>query len=248
MSQAALKRERQIVRHPRGADFDMIAVVSEAGQPNAMSQRDRRQFRGMFVEDRLDKHLRAPVRQFGRAPIAGQLLDHPPRVARRGQFDARQFIFCIAGEIGHVGRVVRRHAERANLVGEAKPAVVLHGAGLRRVGLRVGRCAELLVDEDRGHAAPPEFIRQHETARTPARDQDRRVKRANRVQLLSPQAKGAQKLPNASRIDKSLPAYALALAPRTLSGRSPFGPDEPNGNRFDSNVLPKIRKQAKLDP
>ena len=132
------KSERRIVLNPRRGDFDMIAVVSETGQPNAVSQRDRRQFRGMFVEDWLDEHLRTPMRQFGRAPIAGQLPDHAPRVARRGQFDARQFVFCVAGEIGHVSGVIRRHSKRANFVSETKPTIVLHGARLGRVGLRIG--------------------------------------------------------------------------------------------------------------
>ena len=46
----------------------------------------------------------------------------------------------------NVGRIIARQAERAHLVGKTQAAIVLHGAGLGGVRLRVGGGAGLVVE------------------------------------------------------------------------------------------------------
>ena len=120
----------------------------------------------------LDIHLRAAVRQLGRAPRADQAPDDLARCLRRGQAQTRELALGIAVEIGDVGRIIGRQSLRAHLLGKAEPAIVLHGAGLGRIrrGKAIG-CGSLL-QHDRGNAAASELNREHQTARSRSDDDD----------------------------------------------------------------------------
>ena len=115
----------------------------------------------MPAQHLLDKFLRDPVRQFGGAPRAGEVLDALDRLARGRQTKARQFMAGIAGEIGDVGRKIGGQAERADLLREAEAAEMLHGPRLRRIGLRIEGRARLLIDQNGADAAPAKLIGQH---------------------------------------------------------------------------------------
>ena len=68
--------------------------------------------------------------------------------------------------------MVGRQAQRANLVRETEPAIVLHRPGLRGVRLGVERSVGLGVDEQRADAATPELDCEHQPARPASDDQD----------------------------------------------------------------------------
>jgi hypothetical protein len=112
------------------------------------------------------------VRQLGRAPRAGHRADGAHRLGGGRQAQTRQLVAGEAREVGDVGRVIGRKAERPHLVGEAEPAEVLHRPRLRGVGLRVERRSRFRVDEQAAHATTAELDRQHQAARPAAGDQD----------------------------------------------------------------------------
>src|SRR5207249_12120646 len=93
-------------------------------------------------------------------------------LARRWQAKARELVFREAREVGNVGREVGGHAERADLVGEAEAPVVLHGARLGGVRLRIERGAGLLVEDEDAYAGPAELVREHQPAGAAADDHD----------------------------------------------------------------------------
>ena len=76
-----------------------------------------------------------------------------------------------ACEVSDVGGIVGGQAKRANFVGKTKAPVMLHRARLRRVRLRIVGGAALGVDDERAHAARPQFIGEHEPARACADNQ-----------------------------------------------------------------------------
>ncbi len=76
-----------------------------------------------------------------------------------------------AREISDVGGIIDGQAKRANFIRKTKAPVMLHGARLRGVRLRIVCRATLGVDDKRAHAARPKFIGQHEPARSRAHDQ-----------------------------------------------------------------------------
>ena len=112
------------------------------------------------------------MRQLGGAPFARQAAQGLARVPGCGQAEAGDFLCAEAREIGDVGRVIERQAEAANFVGKTKAPVMLHRARLRGVGLRIDRRARLAVNDQRAHAAPPQFIGQHQPARACAHNQN----------------------------------------------------------------------------
>jgi hypothetical protein len=153
-------------------DLDAMADVADGGHPPARAQRDGRAGGGLFAQHALDENLRHAMRQLGRAPGAGQRLHHVPRRARRRQAEARKLVFGVAGEIGDVGRIIRRQSLGAHLLGETEPPVVLHRPRLGCVGrgkLR-RRCA--FLEQDRRDAATAQFDGKREAARASANDDD----------------------------------------------------------------------------
>ena len=131
--------------------IDMVALrVKARDAPAVMNARDAL---GVPAQHLLDVFLRHAMRQLGGAPRAGERRHHRARLARRRQAKAREFVFGEAREVGDVGRKLGRQAERADLIGEAKPPVVLHRARLRRVRLGVERGARFLVEHQRFDAA-----------------------------------------------------------------------------------------------
>ena len=127
---------------------------------------------GFLAQHAFDEDLRHAVRQFGRAPRAGQRLDHFARSARRRQAEARQLMPGVAGEIGNVGRIVRRQSLGAHLLGKAQPPVVLHGARLGGVGGGKLRRRGALLQQDRRNAAAAKLDGEREPARAAANDDD----------------------------------------------------------------------------
>src|SRR5262249_50284592 len=63
-------------------------------------------------------------------------------------------------------------AQRPHAVGNADPAVELHGPRVGAVHLGVGRGRRIALDQCAAHAAPPEIDRQSLTDRARARDDD----------------------------------------------------------------------------
>ena len=156
-----------------GVDLDAVAGVANRRHPPARPDRHGRAGLGLGAQHALDEHLRHAVRQLGRAPRAGQRLDHLARRPRRRQAEARQLMLGVAGEIGDVGRIVRRQALRAHLLGKAEPPVVLHGAGLGGVGRREPRRRGLFLQQNGRNAAAAELDGEHQPARPAADDDDR---------------------------------------------------------------------------
>ena len=154
-----------------GVDLDAGAGVAHRGHAPARPDRHRGAGGGFGPQHALDEHLRDAVRQLGRAPRAGQRPDHLARRPRRRQAEAGELMLGVAGEIGDVGRVVRRQALGAHLLGKAEPAVVLHGAGLGGVGRREPRRRGLLLQQNDRNVAAAELDGEHQPAR-PAADND----------------------------------------------------------------------------
>ncbi len=154
---------------------DTVGILLHGDRPPAEADRNAGLRGRLGAQHVLDIHLRHPVRQLGRAPRSGQRADHVGGGAGRGQLEPRQFVGGEAGEIGDVGRIVGRQAHAAQLVGEAEPAVVLHGAGLGGVGGREPHRRGFLVEHDDGNAAPSEFDREHQPARPRADDDNRAI-------------------------------------------------------------------------
>ena len=146
----------------------MVALrVKARDAPAVMNARDAL---GVPAQHLLDVFLRHAMRQLGGAPRAGERRHHGARLARRRQAKARQLVFREAREVGDVGWKFGRQAERADLVGEAKPPVILHAARLRRVRLRIEGGARLLVEHQRLDAAAAELDREHQAAGAAADD------------------------------------------------------------------------------
>ncbi len=68
--------------------------------------------------------------------------------------------------------MVGRQALGPHLLREAVAAEVLHRPRLRGIGLRIERGARLGIDEEGADAASPQFVREHQPARTAAGDED----------------------------------------------------------------------------
>ena len=116
---------------------DDVAAILEAGKaPAEVDRYGGLRFR-VGTQDRLDELLRNAMWRLGRIPGSGVLCRQRGGVARRRQLEAGKLVPGVAGEVDDVGRVVRRQAEPAELFRESETPVVLHGARLRRVGLRV---------------------------------------------------------------------------------------------------------------
>ena len=119
---------------------------------------------GVLAQHGLDELLRDAVRQLGRAPRAR----HPPDLLRGlrrgGQAQARQFVRRETREVGDVGRVVGRQAQRADLRRDADAPEVLHGARLRGVGLRVEGGGGFGIDHQARYIAQAQLVGQHQPA------------------------------------------------------------------------------------
>ncbi len=103
----------------------------------------------------------APVRERGGPPL------------RRRHTVGTEFIARIGGEIRDVCGMIERQTQLADFVGKSQPPVVLHRPGLRRIRLRGGRDATVLVDDHRRNAPATKLISQHQAA-WPARQPERR--------------------------------------------------------------------------
>ena len=109
--------------------------------------------------------------ELGGAPRSRELFHALDRLARRRQLEARELVLCVTGEIGDVGRKVGRQAQGADFICEPQPPEMLHGAGLRCVGLRIESRGRLLIHENGRHAAPPQLVGKHEATRAAADDE-----------------------------------------------------------------------------
>ena len=149
-----------------------LAVVVHRDDLVLIVQPDGGQGRGVALQHPLDIHLRDPVRQLRRAPRAAELLRQFGGLARGRQPEAGQFVAGIGRVVDDVGRVVRRQAEPADLVGEAEPPEMLHRARLGGVGLGAERVRPVVIEQGDGHVAPPELDGQHQPGRPAADDDD----------------------------------------------------------------------------
>ena len=148
------------------------AVVAHRDNLVLIVQPDGGQGGGVALQDPLDIHLRDPMRQFRGAPRAAELLRQFGGLARGRQAEARQFVAGIGRVVDDVGRVIRRQAEPADLVGEAEPPEMLHGARLGGVGLGAERVRPVVVEQGDGHIAPPELDGERQPGRPAADDDD----------------------------------------------------------------------------
>ncbi len=151
---------------------DAIAEVGEGLQRPAIHCLYGGTGFGVAQQDLFDPLLRHPVGQLGGAPIAPHRFDLHRGLGSGRQFDARKFMRCIAGEVGDIGRVVWRQAERANLVCKAQATEMFHGARLGRIGLRIKGCGGLAVDQHATNASPAQFDRQRQAARPATHDEN----------------------------------------------------------------------------
>ena len=138
----------------------------------------------MAAQHRLHIFLGNPVGQFGRTPGARHLANGFHSLRGGGQRQAGQFMVRQPGEVRNVGGVVRRQAQRANFLHEAQSPVVLHGARLRGVGLRVESRRGFGVDQQAVDAARAELVGQHQATGAAADDENLGVNHeglANRV-------------------------------------------------------------------
>lgn len=140
----------------------------------------------MPPQDLLHQLLRHAMRKLGGAPRARELPDRRDRFAGRGELEAGELVTRIAGEIRDIGRKIGRQPERPDLVGEAQAPEMLHGARLRRIGLRIERSGRLLVDQNGGDTAASQLVGEHEPAGASADDQDVTIIRGHERHVCTP--------------------------------------------------------------
>jgi hypothetical protein len=163
---------RRVPLDLRHGPDDRVVRLGELGQPPPVLDRHARQRLGVAAQHLLDVLLRDPVRKLGRAPRPRHRAHPLACLARGRQPEPRELVRRVAREVRDVGREVLRQPERANLLGEPEPAVVLHRARLRRVRLRVDGRRRLRVEQRDAHTTAAELVGEHQPERAAARDQD----------------------------------------------------------------------------
>ncbi len=160
-----------VVLEARDLGNDAIGVRGVTHQPMAIMEPDTGEPLSLPAQHGFDEFLRHAMRQLGGAPGAGETFDQRVGASRGRQVKARQLVAGEAREISDVGRIVGGQARLPDLIREAEPAIMLHRAGLRRIGLRIECRAGLVVHHDSGDAATAELVGQHQAARPAARDE-----------------------------------------------------------------------------
>ena len=150
----------------------MGAVVPEFLHAGGEMQLHRRQSLCPCLEDALDVHLRAAVRQLGCTPGPRQVAHHRSRIARGRQLEPCQLVPGVAGPVGDVGRVVRRQSLGTDLVGQPEAPKMLHCPCLGRVGGRQYGRVRLVIDQQGTHTPKAELEREHKPGRSAADDDD----------------------------------------------------------------------------
>ena len=152
--------------------FNAVACVLERLQLPAVTQVNAGPTLCVFTQHHFHKFLRHTVRQLGCAPRARHVLDGFGRGAGGGQAQTRQLYACKAREIGNVSGMVGRQTLSTYLLCKAVAPVVLHGAGLGGIGLRVEGGAGFAVHNQAANAAAAQLVGQHEAAGPAASDQN----------------------------------------------------------------------------
>ena len=150
-------------------------IILEALHRPAETHADVRPAARVFEQELLDIQLVRAQQRLRHLPGRGRFRHGALLLGLGRHAEPRQLVAVEPREIADIRRPVGRQAKCADLPRDAKPAVMLHGAGIVRRTLGVRADFRLGVEQHRSHAVAVKKQREQQAHRAAADDGDRRI-------------------------------------------------------------------------